>query len=62
MPMSDGERRSQQRRTLTMLKKIRIDNPGLDIKGLKEQIIVYQSEMDEVDVALVDKHIEELRK
>ena len=51
------ELRSQQKRMLYSLMKIRQDNPDLDIKGLNEQIKAFQAEMEQADVALVEKMV-----
>ena len=53
------ELRSQQKRTLYALKKIEYDNSGLEIKGLKEQIRAFSVEMEQEDIAFVEKMIRE---
>jgi len=51
------ELRTTQKRMLFMLMKLERDNPGIKIAGLRDQIIAFQTEMEQEDVALVEKMI-----
>ena len=51
---------AEQRRRLFMLMRIRAANKGLEIKELNEQILTTESEMQQEDVAWVEKKIAEL--
>ena len=53
------ELRSQQKRMLYTLKKLKHDNPEIEIKGLNDQIRAFQTEMEQEDVALVEKMVAE---
>jgi hypothetical protein len=50
------ELRTTQKRMLFMLMKLERDNPGIKIAGLRDQIIAFQTEMEQEDVALVEKN------
>ena len=54
------ELRSIQKRMLFTLKKIESDNAPATVKGLHEHIIALQAEMEQEDVALVEKLIAEV--
>jgi len=47
----------EQRRRLFMLLKLKKDNEGIEIKGLEEMIIATEAEMQEEDVAYVEKKV-----
>ena len=54
------ELRSIQKRMLFMLKALERDNAPQQVIGLHQQIIALQAEMEQEDVALVEKLIAEV--
>jgi len=54
------EMQVEQRRRLYQLLKLRKENANIEIKGLNELINMNESEMDEEDVAWVEKKIAQL--
>jgi len=52
----------EQRKRLFMLLRIKAENQGLEIKELDNQITATKAEMQQEDVAWVEKSILELRK
>ena len=58
---SQLEIQKEQRRQLFMLLKLEKDNKGVSIKGLDELIIGAKTEMDEKDVAWVEKNVAQLK-
>ena len=53
------ELRSQQKRTLYALKELERDNADFEIKGLKQKIKAFEAEMEQEDVAYVEKKLRE---
>ena len=58
---SQLEIQKEQRRHLFILLKLEKDNKGIEIKGLDESIIAAKTEMDEADVAWVEKNVATLK-
>ena len=53
------EIRIQQKRTLYMLKELENQNEGNEVRGLKKLIKSIEAEMDQEDIAFVEKKIKE---
>ncbi|MCL1948192.1 MAG: hypothetical protein FWF59_00430 [Turicibacter sp.] len=58
--MTELEIRERQKDKLFTLLKIEKFNPGLKIRGLKNEIIEAKSGMSNEDVAVIEKRISEL--
>lgn len=50
----------EQRRRLFMLLELKKENEGVNINGLERKIIATKSEMQQEDVAWVEKMVDEL--
>jgi len=58
--MTELEVRREQKRMLYTLKKLERDNKEVKINGLREAIIAQETEMDQEDIAFVEKKVADL--